>query len=787
MAVRELAGEIDATADDFGDDVRLDDDSNSVEAPPQGLVSLSKLPVGVAFRVLRGQWFADRDASSEWRIQANRDFGFVAGDQLSQDDKAYLDLQKRPHVVFNRVLTILKAVAGMEINTRHEIQYLPRETEDTEVNEILTAASKWMAQGCDAEDEESQAFQQCCITGMGWTESRFSYLTESRGKYVEEMIDCREMYWDRTSRKKNLTDARRMFRVRRMPLSDAMRMFKGKTRVELDAVWAQDGILGEAIKSIEEKRIRDGEDSEYLWDDRNEVTIVCAQWRELEEYWLLADEETDTMVELTPAQYEEVKPRFAALGMQVEAVQMTKEVYKQAFLGANGLLEPMMDAPAGDRFSWNAITGEWDGDKKMWFGLTRVMHDPQKWANKFLSQIMQILNATAKGGLLMERSAAADEREFEEGYAFPDVVTWLEDGAISGQRPKVMPKPGQGDPSNYVELLMFAISSIKDTVGINLELIGQQDQNQPGILEYMRKQAGMTVLATLFDALRGYRKQIGRTRLFYIQHNMSDGRLIRVVGGQYAGAVRLAREVTTGEYDVIVDDAPTSPNQKEATWALIQPMLAVFKEQLIANPMMLAMVLEYSPLPAKLVKAMKEMVLQQQNDPEAKQKKEMFEQTQMRLANAKAMRDEAGAAQAMSSANLNNAKVQFEQFHAAYQAAMADNMVTDNERARMEQMLDAMRIQIEAMDAKTNARKTEAEAARTEAEARRTDTESLEAVHRSRREELGSLVDWLGARGQHAKDMTEAELNMASAHREREGAISDRKKATAKPKARASA
>jgi hypothetical protein len=120
----------------------------------------------------------------------------------------------------------------------------------------------------------------------------------------------------------------------------------------------------------------------------------------------------------------------------------------------------------------------------------------------------------------------------------PEAITWMAPGALSGQKPKIMPKPGQGDASAYVNLLQFAISSIKDVTGINLELLGQQDQNQPGILEHMRKQAGMTVLATMFDSLRGFLKIIGRKRLFYLQTRMPDGTADPLVGQQYTRSSR---------------------------------------------------------------------------------------------------------------------------------------------------------------------------------------------------------------------------------------------------------
>lgn len=684
-----------AESDDGSDDGAGLDDS----AFPK-LKLLSQMSPREKFRILRSHVWADDDASSAWRVDAEEAFGFVAGEQLSTEDKALLDAQQRPHIVFNRVQTILKAVAGMQINGRSEIKFLPRNNDDTEVNEILTAASKWMADGCDAEDEQSQAFQDCAVCGMGWTESRFSYDDDSAGMYVEEAVDPREMGWDRTARKKNVVDARRIHRKRKMPFSDAMQLFRGKTRQQIDATWASGHDVDRATKSIEEKRIRDGNDSYQEHDDKNEVTVVCIEWWEREPYWRVADPMTNTLIDLTDKEYRLLSDRFKVLGMKLEAVQLTRKKYYRAWLGNEYLGGG--PAPTGNRFSWACMTGEYDKKKRMFYGLTRVMRDPQMWANKFMSQIMQIMNSTAKGGILAEMSAFEDQEEAEEGYAMPEAITWMADGALSGAKPKIMPKPGQGDASAYVNLLQLAISSIKDVTGINLELLGQQDQNQPGILEHMRKQAGMTVLATLFDSLRRFMKIIGDKRLYYIQTRMSDGRLIRVVGQEYTRAVPLAKEVTTGTYDVIVDDAPTSPNQKEANWAIIQPMLAVFKDQLMSNPQVLVMVMRYSPLPSALVEAIAKVITEASQDPVKQQEAQEMKQLTVAHLTAQTNKEQ-------SIAELNNSKSQTSQATAIYDIAIARNLMADNARDAEKHAASLAAEQTKAITAAAGARKTMAE------------------------------------------------------------------------------
>ena len=143
--------------------------------------------------------------------------------------------------------------------------------------------------------------------------------------------------------------------------------------------------------------------------------------------------------------------------------------------------------------------------------------------------------------------------------------------------------------------MQFAISSIRDVSGVNLELLGLRDAQQAGVLEEQRKQAGMTILASLFNSLRHYRKRQGRVMLYFIQNYMSDGRLIRIVGEDKEQYVPLVREPEGRQYDVIVDDTANSPNQKERTWVLIMQMFPILGKVLGAEEMLA--LAEWSPLP----------------------------------------------------------------------------------------------------------------------------------------------------------------------------------------------
>jgi hypothetical protein len=663
--------------------------------PPQ---QPSEMDETVLYSLLRDQFEIDSAHSMKWRTQARDEFDFVANEQWKPADKSELEDSGRVAITFNRTLSIIKSVAGIEINGRHETNYLPRDvsTDSAEVSEMLTEASNWMSDGCDAEDEQSDAFQDCCICGMGWTETRIDFEEDPEGMYVEQRVDPLEMVWDGSSRAKNLTDARRVWRVRKMLLSEARERFPGVPDIDLDASWARRmGAAADPAKPIED-RLKREENLKFDYDPKTEVHIVQVQWWERETYWRVIDpsDPSSEPLELAPFEYERLAERYKILGRQIIALELRRRVYKQSFLGG-AILNGVKPAPVQDRFTFQCITGERDRNKGTWFGLVRLMHDPQMWANKWLSQSLHILNSTAKGGILAEEDAFPDQREAEETYAQPDAITWVREGAIA--KNKIMEKPGGALPTAYSNLLQFAITSIRDVVGINLELLGMRDATQPGILEAQRKQAAMTILATLFDSLRRFRKQIGRIRLFFIQNYLSDGRWIRINGPEGHRFIQLMRDKTLGRFDVIVDDAPTSPNQKEKSWQIIQMMLPAIRD--ILTPEIVVMILEYSPLPPKLVNSLKEMM--KNPDPE-KQKMQQLEAATM----------EGGVKKLMSEALRNEAAAQKDQASAQKDQASIQQVAADAKRADLMLLLDQLNAQREAEKQQSESNKDDVSAQR---------------------------------------------------------------------------
>lgn len=593
------------------------------------------------FDALKKEVLADWRAQGKWREQAADDYAFVAGHQWTDAEKSAMEESARVPIVFNRAAVIISAVAGSEINNRTEVRFIPREIGDAKPNEVITAGAEWFRDQASAEDEESQGFEDVLVCGIGWTETGLDFEEDDEGQPVTPRIDPLEMCWDRQARRKGLQDSRRFARVRVMATAEAQELFPGQDPRDIDCAWItahkDDDEEGETNPG---DQYAHGEDADNY--DPETVTVVQVQYQARATVVEFVDEmgqrrevpasRWDKMVKLLPAAPAHRKK--------------TVREWRQAFLGADGILSENQPCPA--RSTFTPITGFWDRKDQMFYGLLRAMRDPQKYANKWLSQSLHIINSNAKGGVMYESGAVDDPRDFEDSWAAADAATMVKEGALTSGR--IQPKPNVQMPAALMQLTEFAISAIRDASGVNMELLGLRDENQPGVLEYQRKQAAMTTLAKLFDSLRFYRKRQGEVILHFLRaHIAPTGRLVRLLKEGQAQYVPLAMDDSTRKYDVIVDDAPSSPNEKEKTWSVVQAMMPLLQNAGLGFEDW-AKILEYSPLPSSFIDMVKEKAEQQKQ-----QGPDPVEQMAQQLEIQKAQSE---IAENMANAQLDNAKTQ---------------------------------------------------------------------------------------------------------------------------------
>jgi len=549
-------------------------------------------------RKLLGWYAQDIAHVSQWRKTAREDYAFYHGDQWEAQDLAHLHEQRRPVMTFNRIAPLINAVIGAEINNRRQVRYVPREAGDMVANELLTGAGEWFRDQAGAEDEESEAFADTVIAGMGFVDTRLDFEGDGDGKPLMQRLDPFKMVWDCGALKANLIDARRMWYVDEKPYDEVRALFPDIDPADLHADWAKTSAFDPSRphENKQEGSYLDEQDKAQQKHGDAMCVLVECRWLEREDYYRAPDLISGHMREYSCAEMEEILRRVPDL----PHVKQSRKIVRRAFLGRRVLSEPDQPLVPSGSFGWECMTGYFDTITRQFYGLVRSTKDPQRWANKFFSQVMYLLNAQTKGGIMAERGAFDDDRQAENSLARADQITWVKNGALAGGAGRIQPKPVAQFPSGFFALFNESKEAISQVTGLSPEFVGTRGVSQAGVLEAQRRQSSLNLLASLFNALRRYRKRQGLIVLHLIQNYLSDGRLIRIVGENNSRYVPLTRaEVAHRDYDIIVDDAPTSPNEKERTFAIIQQLLPLVKDYI--TPEMGLEILRYSPLPTSLV------------------------------------------------------------------------------------------------------------------------------------------------------------------------------------------
>jgi hypothetical protein len=555
-------------------------------------------------RIISSMYKPARDHWQRWSQEAGEMYDFVAGHQWAEEDLEILRDQSRPAITVNRIGPFVDSVSGMEINNRQETQYVPRQIGQQGVNDLLSGTAQWVRESCNAGDEETESFLDCVICGIGTTQTRLDYDDDPDGMIVIERIDPREMLWDPGARKQNLSDAQFVLRRKDLSIDAAKSLFPDVEEVDLHAQWAEDQL--DDVSDPHNARLAPYyriDQAGNIDRSRQMVRMVEVEWWDYEPAYRVLNPSTGRMIRLGELEAKLYVVRARARGIKPTVIADREKKFFKAIVGARVL--KLAPGPDKGGFTYKALTGKRDRNHGTWFGIVRAMKDPQLWANKFLSQSLHIVNTNAKGGLLMESDAVEDMQEFEDSYANADSISKLNPGGLA----KVQQKQPPAFPSQLNNMLSFVVAAIPQVNGVSMEMIGQSTSNgnpPAAILEQERRKQGMNVLAGLFNSKRRYQIEQGRLLLWMIQTFISDGRLIRIGGPENMAYVPLIHDPMVAEYDVIVDDAPTSPNMKERAWGALMGLFPILSRMQLP-PQFLGAAMKYSPLPAALTSQLEKM------------------------------------------------------------------------------------------------------------------------------------------------------------------------------------
>lgn len=519
--------------------------------------------------------------------------------------------QTKRIVEINKVKPIVNAVRGFMIQNRRRVKYVANAPyTNNEVrgfySSYANALRSYLRQKCSADYVESQQNTDLLICGYGAVETAMTYgdgyaATSPNGEMVKVRLEPDKVGWDPTARAMNLTDSRWVMYPKDYVIEDALNLFQEATEENLVA---PDDEYDEAFVYCKsgEGNIRVSRSSiDWQGDKKSRLCrVYFYQWYEIEKFYRAQNPiyglESPEAVQIALIKLEQIaaqlkenddlfkfdpkseiltfdgktKSKLAEMfGDFIKPYEQSRRVYYTAVISGQHVFTKFRSA-LQDGFSVKFQTGDFDERNKIWTGMVQSLMEPTAFYNKSMTEMMYILGSNSKGGVLVEKGAVDDVREFEQRYSKTDAVIEVNEGGLA----KIQPKKEPFQPTGYETVITMADNAIVDVSGIDKTFLGSSENRQEtALLQKRRVKQVVTTLASYFDAISLFQELDARADLtfmrIYAQNN--DGSLFRSVGPDGKEQfLRVSEEKMVEDYDILVQEAPEGPEEKQEYAMIMQ-------------------------------------------------------------------------------------------------------------------------------------------------------------------------------------------------------------------------
>lgn len=637
-----------------------DDDSLN----PDGRIDLSRKADKLKVDQILKWWKESADATKDRRKNRVAMHRMLDGDQWEQKDRDIMRVQRRPALTFNLMLSIIAAVEGQEANNRQEMKYYGTGQDDDNTAERWNKLLKWVMDSNEGDFELSRQFKEMLVSGEGWVVPEVDFLDDPEGAIRLVFADNDEMFDDPFSTHPVGTDARYRMRVKMLTEDEGEGMWPGKFKDSISRSALENEVSetdGKGYPDIyltpeNPKGVKRYNSKDRTW------AVVQAWWWQIEDGWVVRNEATGILEEKSEAEYQELvaarqqeqmdvlslitsgqaipapaapppmagpadplappvappvdpiaPPAPDMMGMMsapvmpqvvmppaLQAQKRKLKVVHEAFCVYDALLEC---GPLKEKlkiFPATPLRGIRRASKNDWVGILDAIADAQRQHNVEQSTMVQLVQLMPKSSWMGPKGSFHNKVEWEQGVAQPGKM--LE---YNAQRGKPEPITPPVIPRHLMELAISRPATMREISGVNVELTGQRQGSDAGVVMEQRAQAAQTVLAPLFQAARRTKKVLGKVLLAYMQANLSPGRQIRILGPSGAELVAVDQDMLAGTYDLAVDETTHTVNDRMATLNIMQTTLPqLMKSEVPLPPSFVDML----PVPANIREEWKNMI-----------------------------------------------------------------------------------------------------------------------------------------------------------------------------------
>lgn len=552
---------------------------------------------------------------NKWRQGAKEDYRYYYGHQWPDLDRMRMEQLRRPALVFNEIGDKVDAISGIERLNRSEVRFVTRAIDSDVMHDaagdLATAGVSEVEDGCNGEIEDSRCIKDVIVSGMGWVEVRTDYQTDLDGVIVKERQDNMEYVWDQKAHVENLQDRQWCARIRNYSRKDFEKRWPGAAeKVDNAAVYYQeDGTtkyeLVTPYYSVANEKANPSIDAQATASVSN-IPVIQYQWIDMVPVYRIADPQNpDQLKTLSMEQWSALQTKMALAGTPMpKGVRQLQGIHKQVYVALGVVLEDAVVLPSG--YSLICITGQWDSDKKVWYGVVRGLKDPQNTINKSVSALVTEYITNSKGGFFYKTGFFVDLSMAKAQIAQPDsLIEVNQQFDIQKDIQQREPKQISQTPSLLYQESKSAMTRIS---GVSDEMVGTATGEATGPTIDRRVQGGLAILGWLWDNVTRFKKETAQVELEFIREYWSHGQLVQVGGDFNAQSIPLLKSDLPLKYGMVLDQGVRyNPNLKAQIW---EDLLKI-AGPLMKNPagqIILSKALKFSPWPSQLVQEIQQAI-----------------------------------------------------------------------------------------------------------------------------------------------------------------------------------
>lgn len=568
--------------------------------------------------------------------------------------------------VYNVISQSVNWIIGSEKRGRSDFKILPRRKDGGKAAERKTALLKYLSDTNHLAFERSNAFEETTKAGIGWLESQIQ--DEDDGEPIYAGAESwRNIIFDSTYRRLDMSDCRYIFRVKWVDLDVAVAIFPER-RAQLEAAavdnyqtWGVDDVDGDyAMDSQELEANAAGGLREASMYSRRRVRMIEGWFRMPEKVERLKGPRSDFRGEIFDPNDERHQLEVAE-GRAVLAVTPTMRMYC-CIMTTKDMIWYGPSPYRHNRYPFTPIWGFRRARDGMPYGVIRWMRGMQDDVNKRLSKALYILSTNK---VVMDEGAVDDIEEFRREVARPDAV--------------IQKRPGKQIELNvdrdlapaHLDLASRSIQMIQQVGGVTDELLGRSTNAVSGIAIQARQEQGSVATNKLFDNLRLAFQQHGEKELSLIEQYMTEEKQFRITNmrGQpdyvTVNDGLPENDITRTKADFIIDEAEWRATMRQAAVAELMDLMKNMQPEIVMT--MLDLLIENMDIPNRDEIVKRVRAINGQSDPDqeeptpeeqqraaAQQQQQQYNDAmsmaQLKEAEAKAARAEAEALKAHASA-----------------------------------------------------------------------------------------------------------------------------------------